>query len=239
VGVENNAHDPYCVQTQTTVYWRFQKLACKGMDAIVCNSYATRNEITRLLGRAPKLCDVIYPPIFSEERTAETREAIFITLGGPPHKNLARVIDAFVHFRQTHPGYTLAVCGEPGQIDFRHKGAPGVAFESMQAYVHLLRRAAGLIVCPTYEGLGLPPLEAMSQGCPLVLSDIASFHETCDAAARFVDQENSASIAEGLADVASDVQKWTQRSAMGDTKYLLLSGNAGRRWAALYSAVSR
>jgi glycosyltransferase involved in cell wall biosynthesis len=239
VGVENNAYDPYCAQTRTTWYWRLQKVACKRMDAITCNSDATRIEITRLLGGAPRLCDVIYPPIYGEEGTAETREAIFVTLGGSAHKNLANVIDAFLLFRQTHRDYKLVVCGEPGQIDVRHKTVQGVTFESMQAYPHILRRSAGLVVCSTYEGLGLPPIEAMTCGCPMVLSDIAPFHETCDASARFVDPARTTSIAAGLDDVAGDIETWSQRSANGYSKYRTLSGNAGNQWMALYNGLSR
>jgi glycosyltransferase involved in cell wall biosynthesis len=239
VGVENNTADPYCLQTRTTWYWRLQKLAAKRMDAVACNSQATRAELTRLLGAAPQLCDVIYPPIYSEERKAEKREAIFVTLGGSAHKNLTRVIDAFLLFRQTHPSYKLVVCGDPGQIDIQHKNAPEIVFESMLAYSQFLRCSAGLVVCSTYEGLGLPPLEAMACGCPLVLSDIAPFRETCDAAARFVDPTHKTSIAQGLGDVAADTEKWAQRSASGYSKYRTLSGNAGRQWLALYNLLGR
>jgi glycosyltransferase involved in cell wall biosynthesis len=239
VGVENNDYNPYCVQTRTTWYWRFQKLALRYIDAAVCNSQATQHEINRLLRRSPKARDVIYPPVDQEEYSDEKRETVFVTLGGALHKNLARVIDAFLLFKQTRRNYTLVVCGESGAIDANRKTAHGVSFESMQSYPGLLQRGAGLVLCSTYEGLGMPPLEGMSRGCPLVLSDIAPFHETCDAAARFVDPENIVSIAEGLGDVANDTQAWAQRSHNGFRKYCGLSGRAGSQWIALYDALSK
>jgi glycosyltransferase involved in cell wall biosynthesis len=62
-----------------------------------------------------------------------------------------------------------------------------------------LYRKAKLFVYPTfYEGFGLPPLEAMSCGCPVVVSNVASLPEVCGNAAYYVDPYNIESIAEGI-----------------------------------------
>jgi len=55
-----------------------------------------------------------------------------------------------------------------------------------------------------YEGFGIPPLEAMSLGCPVVLSDIPVFREIFGDAACYVDPLSTDSISAGIVKVLSD-----------------------------------
>jgi glycosyltransferase involved in cell wall biosynthesis len=57
-----------------------------------------------------------------------------------------------------------------------------------------------------YEGFGLPPLEAMACGVPVVTSDSTSIPEVTDSAALLVDPHETESIAEGLRSVLSDAE---------------------------------
>jgi glycosyltransferase involved in cell wall biosynthesis len=64
---------------------------------------------------------------------------------------------------------------------------------------------AKLFVYPSYyEGFGLPPLEAMACGCPVVVSNVASLPEVCGNAAQYVDPDNIEGIAEGIHKVLTD-----------------------------------
>lgn len=64
---------------------------------------------------------------------------------------------------------------------------------------------AHLMAYPSfYEGFGLPPLEAMACGCPVVVSKAASLPEVCGDAAYYVDPEEVTSIAGGISKVLSD-----------------------------------
>ena len=81
---------------------------------------------------------------------------------------------------------------------------------------------AHLFVFPSfYEGFGLPPLEAMACGCPVVVSNVASLPEVCGDAAYYVDPYNIESIAEGMYKVLTDealrqslIQKGLERSKL-------------------------
>ena len=80
---------------------------------------------------------------------------------------------------------------------------------------------ARLFIYPSlYEGFGLPPLEAMACGCPVVVSNAASLPEVCGEAAYYVDPQDPNSISEGIAQVLRDdrlrhalVQKGTDRAS--------------------------
>jgi len=64
---------------------------------------------------------------------------------------------------------------------------------------------ARLFIYPSfYEGFGLPPLEAMACGCPVVVSNAASLPEVCGDAAYYVNPQDVRSIAEGMERVLAD-----------------------------------
>jgi glycosyltransferase involved in cell wall biosynthesis len=85
-----------------------------------------------------------------------------------------------------------------------------------------LYKNASLFVFPSlYEGFGLPPLEAMACGCPVVCSNVASLPEVCGEAACYVDPVNIESIVEGMYKVLTDedlrqnlIQKGLQRAKL-------------------------
>ena len=69
---------------------------------------------------------------------------------------------------------------------------------------HLMNKASCLVYPSIYEGFGLPPLEAMACGCPVVVSEVSSIPEACGDAAYYVDPYKPDSIAEGLNKVLTD-----------------------------------
>jgi len=74
-----------------------------------------------------------------------------------------------------------------------------------QREVALLYNLASLFVFPSfYEGFGLPPLEAMACGCPVVVSNAAALPEACGDAAIYVDPNDTQGIAAGMQRALSD-----------------------------------
>ena len=68
----------------------------------------------------------------------------------------------------------------------------------------LYETARALVFPSTYEGFGLPPLEAMACGCPVVAARAAALPEVCGDAALYVDPRSDASIAEAMRRVLED-----------------------------------
>jgi glycosyltransferase involved in cell wall biosynthesis len=242
LGVEYLKNDAFCSHVRQTKYWRIQKMLLHGADSVVCISQKTKEEVQAFTQGKLRRCEVIYMAVLprialsAPLRDSAKRMRMFVALGGAPHKNVTGVVQAFSMFIQSHPGFCLVILGngdlQPPQCD-------SVFFEGMDRYGYYLDNAAGLVACSTYEGLGIPPLEAMSRGCPLVVSDMPVFHETCGGTgARFVEPRSPAAIAEGMCDVADHQEEWVKKSKQGFERYMKMSENAGKQWVELYKSLS-
>jgi len=118
----------------------------------------------------------------------EEREPILLyPARGWPHKNHARLFQAFRALRETRPQLRLILTG--GGLERLEPVPEGVEIlgEVPSAQLaSLYRRAACLVYPSLYEGFGIPPLEAMACGCPVAASSAGAIPEVCgDAAVLF------------------------------------------------------
>jgi glycosyltransferase involved in cell wall biosynthesis len=132
-----------------------------------------------------------------------------------PRKNLARLIEAFhaVCARRVTP-VRLLVVGRPDwqsrpvrQAAARSPYAGDILFTGYldDATLAALYRTCVAFVFPSlYEGFGLPVLEAMACGAPVITSDVAALPEVAGDAARFVDPLSVESICEAMLELLSD-----------------------------------
>jgi len=201
---------------------------------IMTVSEATRHDLTSLLGIPAERTEVIHNAIDehftvfdSEEdrRRALERYQVdypFLLYAGniQPQKNLTRLVEAFavIHAElDRHPRYQrlrLIIIGDDlaAHPDLRRS----VIRSRMQHSVRFLGfvpvetlrifyRSAEAFVFPSlYEGFGLPPLEAMAQGTPVVTSNISALPEVVGDAALLVNPENVFDIARGIRQVLLD-----------------------------------
>jgi glycosyltransferase involved in cell wall biosynthesis len=133
-----------------------------------------------------------------------------------PHKNLERLIEAFHELRQesAFEALKLIIIGDEitkyqglRRAVHRHKLHKHVRFFGFVPLetLSVLYRLASVFVFPSlYEGFGLPPLEAMSFGTPVVTSNVSSLPEVVGDAALLVDPYDSSSIADGMRRVLTD-----------------------------------
>lgn len=126
-----------------------------------------------------------------------------------PSKNLARLVDAFGRMRRTD-GLRLVIVGGGNERVFADAGLPAIdgvlrlGAVDDAALKALYGRALGLIVPSLYEGFGLPPLEAMSCGCPVAAARAAALPEVCGDAALYFDPLSVDDIAAALGRLVSD-----------------------------------
>jgi glycosyltransferase involved in cell wall biosynthesis len=128
-----------------------------------------------------------------------------------PHKNLEKLIQAFDIYRRKHPEARLVLVGKEDFFYSRLKqfaGSLGLYSDAPEkdliifaGYVPdsdlkiLFKEALGYVFPSLYEGFGLPPLEAMANGCPVLSSDRSCLPEILGEAAGYFDptSENSLS----------------------------------------------
>lgn len=118
-----------------------------------------------------------------------------------PHKNLMSLVKAFDKIKEEIPDVSLVIVGKKegfitGESDLfqlinQHESlANSIIFTGFVATEDLpvVYNLANLFVFPSlYEGFGLPPLEAMACGCPVLVSDQASMPEICGTHIDYVD----------------------------------------------------
>jgi glycosyltransferase involved in cell wall biosynthesis len=165
---------------------------------------ASRDRVTVV----PMGCDHLPPP------DSEAVDALLSRLGVPgpfllsvgtmePRKNLVRLAQAYEQMRTSLPEpWPLVVVGPSGWGEqlHQHHGVILAGMVSPPELAGLYARARLLAYVPLMEGFGLPPVEAMLAGAPVVASDVPS----TGAAAYQVDPNDTDSIAEGLLAVATD-----------------------------------
>ncbi|CAN5759244.1 hypothetical protein BH18ACT13_BH18ACT13_15020 [soil metagenome] len=127
---------------------------------------------------------------------------------GWPHKNHARLFEAFAELRRRQPGLELVLTAYAGPVP---EGVRSLGRVSRKELVRLYRTAAVLVFPSLYEGFGQPPLEAMACGCPVACSNVASLPEVVSDAARLFDPSSTEEIVAAVEDVLADPAPWRRR----------------------------
>jgi glycosyltransferase involved in cell wall biosynthesis len=137
-----------------------------------------------------------------------------------PHKNLQRLLRAFSLIAMQFP-YKLVIAGfrDPRYYPALVAEAQVLRVSEKVLFLNYVPAdelpafyaGAEAFVFPSlYEGFGLPPLEAMACGCPVVTSNVSSLPEVCGDAAYYVNPYDIENIAEGIHKVLTD--KFLRRS---------------------------
>jgi glycosyltransferase involved in cell wall biosynthesis len=132
-----------------------------------------------------------------------------------PRKNLLRLLQAYARLRKDLPGWKLVLVGArnawkstPISEEMRKLNlAPWVQLTGYipEEDLPALYNGAGLFAFPSlYEGFGLPVLEAMACGTPVITSNVSSLPEVAGDAALLVDPYNVEEIAAAMVNVLSD-----------------------------------
>jgi glycosyltransferase involved in cell wall biosynthesis len=198
-------------------------------DRILTVSEASKKDILDYFHVPESKIDVIYnaiderfnePPAPDEIERVKERYQLndpFVLYAGniKPHKNLERLIEAFHMFRR--PAFEhvrLLIIGDEitKYATLRravhrlklHKHVRFFGFVPDQTLAALYRLAAVFVFPSLYEGFGLPPLEAMASGAPVITSNVSSLPEVVGDAALLIDPYDPEAIADAMRRVFSD-----------------------------------
>jgi glycosyltransferase involved in cell wall biosynthesis len=135
------------------------------------------------------------------------------------HKNLEAVFAAMQLLGQQGWDYVIAGPVNPRIFGEVPRGAPTVAKQLgyvTDAELRALYEGAACLVYPSrYEGFGLPPLEAMACGCPVIVSRSASLPEVCGEAALYVDADDHQQLAAAIRRVMCEENLATRLRQLG------------------------
>ena len=204
-------------------------LAARRATRVLTVSESSKRDILRFVDAPPEKIDVIYNAYDErfgieprEEDVVRVRERYqlhdeFVLYAGnvKPHKNLERLIEAFDLVRRRGLGdLRLVLIGDDisryaalRRAVHQHQLHKYVRFLGYlpEATLAVMYRLAGVFVFPSlYEGFGLPPLEAMASGTPVVVSNVSSLPEVAGDAAVLVDPYDPKAIADGIYRVLTD-----------------------------------
>ena len=196
---------------------RFRSVAwhrsARGAQRVIVISEFVRERAVEGLGLDPARVRVVPLGLDHDElRPGTTEREPFLLYPARrwPHKNHARLFDAFALVRRERPELRLVLTGG-GDFSDVPDGVEARGHVARAEVVSLMQRASALVFPSLYEGFGLPPLEAMACGCPVASSNAAALPETVGDAARLFDPHDPPAIAEAILDVLADAQQWIDR----------------------------
>lgn len=203
--------------------------AARGARRVLTVSNASKQDIVRYLKVPSGKVEVIYNGLDERLSIAPTVEDInrvrerfqltapFILYAGniKPHKNVDRLIEAYSILRRRGiDDVMLLIIGDElskypnlRRLVHRfqlHKHVRFLGFVPDATLAALYRLASVFVFPSLYEGFGLPPLEAMAAGAPVVTSNVSSLPEVVGDAALLIDPMDAGAIADATASVLRD-----------------------------------
>jgi glycosyltransferase involved in cell wall biosynthesis len=220
---------PHFLTRDSARYYGLIDRAVRRANHIIAVSEATKQDLIRLTGTPNNKISVIYEAAESIYFPVQDQEALehirtqyhlsdkYILFVGTiePRKNLKTLIRAFdILLKNYKPQVNLAIVGKPGWLyeDVYQLVEELSLHDTVKFLGHvptadlpLLYNASQMLILPSfYEGFGLPPLEAMSCGIPVVVSDTSAMPEVVGDAALRVDPEDTEGFAVAMWRFLSD-----------------------------------
>ncbi len=208
-------HPEYAHPRRVIWFKRFLPRLLRHADRIVAVSDATARSIASSYPELEHRVRTVAPPLSLDVQAppegVPPQEYMMHVGTLEPRKNLAGTIEALGLLRQEGLDIPLRVVGgrgwgrvDPDAIAAQHGVADLVRWDGYVPTEQLrgMLGSARALVWPSHcEGFGIPPLEAMAQGCPVITSDRAPMRDVVQGAAALVDPSSPHAIARAMADV--------------------------------------
>jgi glycosyltransferase involved in cell wall biosynthesis len=238
---------PYTTLDDKKYFFNLTKDAIKNSEIILTVSENTKKDILYCFDVNPDKIQVTYQPIIDNSHLVENhrteinlkkynlKNKNYILFVGAiePKKNVGRLIDAY---ESLDTDMQLVIAGKKGWLwkneiskiealsgeNFTGK-IKLLEYVSRKDLTYLYHGAFCLVFPSLYEGFGLPPLEAMSLGCPVIASNAASLPEVCGDAALYIDPYDSDDIRQAIEKLINNPEMQTQLVESGKKRVELFS----------------
>jgi len=204
-------------------YWFYNQVirhAVVNSEKIIAVSQFTANDIVKyfkLKDSEAKKIKVVYEgvakPEINNELNLNLPANYFFYVGNAyPHKNLDFLLATFKEFSKKHPEYHLILGGDKNyfykRLEKKHKQqniifAGHLSDDVLGAYY---KNAKAYIFPSLYEGFGLPPLEAMAYGVPVLSSDQSCLPEVLGGAALYFDPKDQNDLLQKMENISSQTE---------------------------------
>jgi len=199
----------------------------KKAEKIIAVSHNTKNDLINIFKVPREKIQVIYEGVEDFDQNEITKDEIrpelkftepylFFVGTIEPRKNIERLIKAYKNFIKENPGtkIKLVIAGKKGwkcDTIFKAINDPELkdkliypGYISLQEKIYLYKNCLAFIFPTLYEGFGLPVLEAMSLGKPVISSKIAPITEFAKDKALLINPQNIDQIKKAMESIAGD-----------------------------------
>lgn len=194
--------------------------AANRAEHILATASFTKDDIIKTLGISDENISVLYQRATMATSSAAVdikdiydiqRPYVLFVGSAYPHKNLSRLLEAWKNVHKEFPSYELLLVGKDSpfydrlepQIE-KTPAARHLGFVPDEELALLYKQATAYVIPSLYEGFGLPPLEAMQYGVPVLAARASCLPEVLGHSALYVDGESSESIANGMKKLLND-----------------------------------
>lgn len=218
------------------------RAAAERSDLIITVSAFTARQVEQLLQVEPSRIRVIHHGVRPVTPAAQpvARELIILSVGAiQRRKNTARLVEAF---EQLDPGWKLVLAGSSGfdseealqriERSPRKKDIQALGYVPGPELEQLYRRAAIFAFPSLDEGFGMPVLDAMARGLPVLTSSVSAMPEVAGDAGLLVDPQDVTSIAEGLRRLTADtaLREQLTRAGLARVQQFSWEKSVGATW---------
>lgn len=196
---------------------KLKRIAIKQADHIICISDNTRKDLLEITKISPQKISVVYLGFMSkifagqDDQLMTSRRPFILFVGNRGgYKNFSLVLRAYCSRKSIGDHYDLVCFGGGAFSDDEIKlhqnsgGGGGRVYQQDgddKKLSNFYRNAAVFVYPSMYEGFGMPPLEAMAHGCPVICSNSSSIPEVVGDAGIYFDPDDHLAAAAAMEQV--------------------------------------
>lgn len=215
-------HDliPWVYEKKHAAFWKYNIAGMKKADRIITVSEYSKSEIIKYLNYPEENIDIVYPAVNHENYQKRRKEELLINPNIPnnykiilyvgseqPRQNVPNIIKAISKLKKKYPNIKFVKIGRPDFIGAREENLNLIKHLKLEKNVIFVDYVpekelpqwynfADLFIYPcSYAGFGLPPLESMACGTPVITSNTTSLPEVVGDAGIMVDPDNIEELA--------------------------------------------
>lgn len=236
---------------------KYKRQAALSADHVICISESTRRDVIEILGVDANRTSVIYlgfsyfsPSLAEPSELAQPCKSPYLLYVGQRagYKNFNNLLRAYSESKKLSQTFNI-ICFGGGSLtadEFALMQTLGINRDTIihlsgddQLLGYLYKNASAFVYPSLYEGFGIPPLEAMSQGCPVVCSLSSSIPEVVGDAGEYFNPSNVSDIGKAIENVVFNEDRSSQLRLLGMNQLDKFSWNkCAKETARIYMTIS-